>query len=172
MSEHDQALAQGADELVNEFAGVVRDLAVQVQAHEQRLDEQAVALEQVLTTGTAAAEDGGEVLRPWSRATRTPQDWESLCAWVDEMCAVHAVTVLPACWLAHEGLVCELAALRDAWLAAQHTRPDAELMSWYTYYWYPFIGRLEVRDRCRQQHQVDPVATTTDRGLLPDLPTA
>lgn len=171
MTEHDEEqLAQDADELMTEVAGVVRDLAVQVEAHDRRLDEQAAALEQVLTTGAPAATDEEPVARPWTRGVRSRSDWEALAGWVDEMCSVHAVTALPACWPAHEGLVCELAALRDAWWAAQHTKPSDDLMSWYSYFWHPFVGRLELRDRCRRGHEADPPATATDLTRLPDLP--
>lgn len=173
MSEQNQAVAQevDADQLMTELVGVVNDLAHQVQDQQERLDEHAVALEQLLINpGPVEGAADGAVARPWSRGPRTREDWDTLAGWVDEMCAVHAVTALPGCWPAHEGLVCELAALREAWLAAQHHRSGSDVVSWYTYYWHPFIGRLDLVNRCRQRHQVDPVATVTDRGLLPDLP--
>ena len=77
----------------------------------------------------------------WTRVeTRSVEDYLELADWVDMMASVHAVTELSACWLAHEGWVCELAALRAAWLeanalAAEQGMVSSAMLSWYQYSW-------------------------------------
>ncbi|MDO5066355.1 MAG: hypothetical protein Q4D96_03640 [Propionibacteriaceae bacterium] len=108
------------------------------------------------------------VLWPWSMdPDRSVEDWERLIVWVDGICATHAVTAIPPCWLAHPDLVNQLEALRCAWeLAAAH-HPSPELIAWYTYSWRPFLAYVQGVDRCRNGHQPDPPATVTDVAFHP-----
>ena len=162
-----------ADDVLPDLLDVVKNLADQVDEHQQLLASHQEAIEQLITAAAPGA--GGEPtpatqLRTWTRGPRSREDWETLIAWVDEICAAHAVTIIPPCWLAHEDWVLELEALRAAWISAMATherRPDSELISWYTYYWRPFLHHVESIDRCRNGHQPDPTATVTNKELLP-----
>ena len=109
----------------------------------------------------------------WTRAeTRSAEDYLELADWVDMMASVHAVTELPACWLAHEGWVCELAALRAAWLeanaiAAEQGMASSAMLSWYQYSWWPWRHRVSEYRGCGTVHSRDAVGVATDRTLLP-----
>ena len=109
----------------------------------------------------------------WTRVeTRSAEDYLELADWVDMMASVHAVTELPACWLAHEGWVCELAALRAAWLeantlAAEQGMVSSAMLSWYQYSWWPWRHRVSEYRGCGTVHSRDVVGVATDRTLLP-----
>lgn len=107
---------------------------------------------------------------PWTRGERSAADWTDLADWVDMMAAAHSLAELPACWLAHEGLVLEIEAARSAWLDAgkRHAKgPTSLLWHWYSYTWTPLRHRLGDWHQCRSSHQPDPVVPVTARGYLP-----
>ena len=122
-------------------------------------------------TTTIPTRGGGQevqVLWPWSLdPDRSVEKWERLVVWVDGICAAHAVTVIPPCWLAHPDLVNQLEALRCGWEVAAAHHPSGELIAWYTYSWRPFLSYAQSVDRCRNGHQPDPPATATDPSFHP-----
>ena len=153
-----------------ELAGEVESLRI---VQERLLEAQDQEQGQDGSSSSAGRGDGG--LRPWTRSRlRGPECWDQLVLWVDEMCSAHAVTVIPRCWFAHEGLVLELEALRSGWVAAMarhEDKPSRDLADWYTYLWWPFLARVEEGfGRCRHEHQPDPAAMVTDRTFLPTPP--
>lgn len=124
------------------------------------------------TDGEDAPEE--EALVPWTRGWPSESAWDELVDWVDLMVDAHAVTVLPACWPSHEGLVNEIHATRMAWRAAMlalQAGPTSALASWYAYHWDPLLRRLgEVSARCRVLHSPDPAPQHTDRRYIPTTP--
>lgn len=166
-----------SEHIDNEATGDARDDAVarlsQEVAQQNALLLQVMERLQQTEARTTIPGKGGEqevvVLWPWSLdPARTAEDWDRLIVWVDGICATHAVTVIPPCWLAHPDLVNQLEALRCAWEAAVAHHPGPELISWYTYSWRPFLAYVQSVDRCRNgRHQPDPAATVTDAGFHP-----
>lgn len=114
---------------------------------------------------------GVDDLAPWTRdAARTAAEWEQLVDWFDLMIDAHAITEIPACWLAHESLVLEIEAIRIAWIGAQLSlkdAPNSAVAHWYSYYWTPLRHRLATWPQCRVTHQPDPQPAHTDRQYLP-----
>ncbi len=103
--------------------------------------------------------------RPWTRQGRDVGEWRALAGWVDEMRAVHGAWEVPACWPAHEGLVCELVGLRALWVAGSTAGGEA-LASWYQYSWWPFRFRMREARLCAAGHRADPEPVATDSALL------
>ena len=167
-----------SEHIDNEATGDARDDAVarlsQEVAQQNALLLQVMErLKQTEARTTSVPTRGGTqevvVLWPWSLdPARTAEEWDRLIVWVDGICASHAVTAIPPCWLAHPDLVNQLEALRCAWEAAAAHHPGPELISWYTYSWRPFLSYVQSIDRCRNgHHQPDPAATVTDVGFHP-----
>lgn len=120
------------------------------------------------TTSDVGSVVGVRLWWPWIVGpSRTMEEWERLIVWVDGICATHAVTAIPPCWLAHPNLVNQLEALKCAWEDATDHHPGPKLISWYTDSWRPFLEYVQTVDRCRNGHQPDPAAMVTDTSFRP-----
>lgn len=105
----------------------------------------------------------------------TAQDWRDLAGWVDWLVCTYdflpSRTVLP-CWLAHRGVVEELAALRTAWRMAAKTgqdkKPNEALIYWHDRWLHPCVIRLREsfqQKTCTDRHD----HTRPGRPTNPDL---
>jgi hypothetical protein len=93
------------------------------------------------------------VPRSW-RDRATSDDWEALSAWVSSLNTSYSLVdayAIPACWAEHPGLVEELAATHQAWIAAVLEQEagmtagsgSAEVSAWFTQALWPCLERLK-----------------------------
>jgi hypothetical protein len=117
--------------------------------------------------------------RRWA-ARATPQDWDQLIDWVDHLNTDYSLlgdyTIQP-CWLAHPGVVEELAGLYRAWTRANINDELAknggsnDLTAWHDRWLWPLLRRMKAghyrTTNCRDRHQHEPAKTTaTDRSSM------
>jgi hypothetical protein len=117
--------------------------------------------------------------RRWA-ARATPQDWDQLIDWVDQLNTDYSILsdhTIPPCWPAHPGVVEELAGLHRAWIRAhindELAKQDGsnDLTAWHDRWLWPLLRRLKAghyrTTNCRDRHHNEPTQTiSTDRALV------
>ena len=163
LDEHEDAVAESVQELSTELDSLRDDLDALIEK-ESEPKEDPVPLR-------------------WA-ARATQQDWDKLIGWVDGLrvgYSVHASFVVPACWIAHPGVVEELAGLYRGWVSAVLTDEAAgsegssALTAWHDRWLWPALHRFkESRWRttnCDRGHRPEDTAAVaaTDRSHLPPV---
>jgi hypothetical protein len=93
------------------------------------------------------------VPHPW-RYRATSDDWDALSSWVSSLGSSYSLVdayAVPACWAEHPGLVEELAAAHQAWIAAVLEQEagmtagtgSTEVSAWFTQSLWPCLERLK-----------------------------
>jgi hypothetical protein len=120
--------------------------------------------------------------RRWA-ARATPQDWDQLIDWVDQLNTDYSILsdhTIPPCWPAHPGVVEELAGLWRAWIhavindARAKKHGGADLTAWHDRWLWPCLERIKATHyrttNCRPHHQTGVRrAVRTDTALVPSL---
>lgn len=120
-------------------------------------------------------------LRWAARATR--EEWDNLIAWVDGLHNAYSLQsgyTVPACWIAHPGVVEQLASLYRGWVSAmlhdEDAGPDGSstMAAWHDRWLWPALQRFKsgthyLISNCKQRHTPEngAVVPVTDRSHLP-----
>lgn len=123
----------------------------------------------ITSNGETGSETGSEA--GWWTDTATTEDWAELVHWVDHLVEVMLPGTTPTlapCWPAHPGTVEDLAAARASWLRAVEAD---ELSGWIDRVLVPLVERFSWWSTrfCKDGHQQQPPARSTDRSLVPGL---
>lgn len=115
------------------------------------------------------------------RKRASVEEWDALIDWIDDMQVAYSIEssyLIPACWLAHGGVVEELAGLHRAWQSAMLTDEEAgssgsaSISAWHEQCLWPTLRRLREGHyriaSCKKSHYPETItATATDRSHQP-----